>query len=75
MMTEAVEEGFQKAFLTLGIDISTPEGVIEAQKDFQHVRSWRRAKDTAVKQGIVYTTGVILTGIIGALYMKYGGGK
>jgi hypothetical protein len=75
LMSEAVEKGVQKAFLNIGVDITTPEAVIEAQKDFQHVRAWRRAKDTAMKQGIVYTTGVIITGIIGALYLKYGGGK
>jgi len=75
LVAEAVEEGVQKAFLSLGVDISTPAAIVEAQKDFQHVRSWRKAKETVAKQGLTTTVGIIITGLLAAAYVKYGGGK
>lgn len=72
---QAAEATLRRTLLNFGIDISNPMGIIEAQRDFAHLRGWRRAKDTVVKQGFVYTTTVVVGGILAALYMKYGPAK
>lgn len=52
MMKAAAAEGVREAFLTIGVDISTPQGVIQAQRDWDHLRGWRKASD-AFKKGLV----------------------
>ncbi|MBI1649893.1 hypothetical protein [Hyphomicrobium sulfonivorans] len=72
---QAAEAVVRRMLLNFGIDISSPIGIIEAQRDFAHLRGWRRARDTVVKQGFAYTTTVVIGGLLAALYMKYGPAK
>ena len=75
LIRKSVKDGVKDAFLMLGMDVSTPEGVLEAQRDMQHLRGWRRAKETVTKQGLIVACTTIFSGIVAALYLKYGGGK
>lgn len=57
----------------LGIDASDP---IAIQRDFQHLRSWRVASETAKAASLKAAIGALTTGFLGAAYMlfKSGGG-
>jgi hypothetical protein len=48
----AAEEALRKVFLTLGVDISDPDSVLQMQSDFKHVRRWREATDTVRDTGL-----------------------
>ena len=39
--TTAAERAVKSTLLSLGINVETPEAVVEAQLDFQHLRAWR----------------------------------
>jgi hypothetical protein len=53
---DAVERGIQKALrqigLVLGVDVSSPDGVLEAQRDWMHLRGWRRSTETIKSKGL-----------------------
>lgn len=50
----------------LGIDMDKPD---EVQRDFHHLRAWRDACDTARRTGIKTAVGILVTGILGALWL------
>lgn len=60
--SEAVEETLTK----LGIDHSEP---FEMQRDFQFVRDWRNASESAKAKAIVVAVGVLFSGVLGALWV------
>lgn len=41
-----VEEAVRQTLLKLGVDVSSPEAVLEAQRDFKHLRDWRKTVET-----------------------------
>lgn len=69
--SEVAQEVLQKFFLTLGLDISTPAGVIEMQKDFHHIRAARQAIDAArttmLNKVVNVLTGAVATAVIGGV--------
>lgn len=46
--TKAAEEAVRNVLLTLGIDTSRPESIVQAQADFHFLRGWREAKTKVV---------------------------
>jgi len=74
LIKDGVAEALQEAMLPLGLDISTPSGKLAAQRDFNHLRSWRQATETAKRQGLITAVGIIVAGILGSLLLRYGGG-
>ena len=49
--TTAAERAVKSTLLSLGINIETPEAVVEAQLDFQHLRAWRGVDRGSEAQG------------------------
>lgn len=68
---EAAEQAVKKTLLALGIDITKPEAILEAQKDMQHLRAWRTSVDTIKAKGIVTAITVLVTGILGVLWLGF----
>lgn len=73
MMEESSQKGVQDAFLLVGIDISTPAGVIQAQRDWDHLRGWRKASDHVKRQGVITAAGIIIAALLGMVYAKISG--
>lgn len=71
--SEAADRALSQLFLTLGIDTSSPEGILNAQRDFQHVRAWRTSIETVKRQGIMSAIGVITVGILALIWARVGG--
>ena len=67
----------EKIFLTVGIDISKPPNVIELQKDFAHLRSWRLLVEGARKKTLMTVIGTAAAGACVAIWAfisgKHGG--
>ena len=58
-----VKQGVEETFLTTGIDVSTPEAVIQVQRDFQYMRRLRRTAENVQK----WSTKVVVTTIVAAM--------
>lgn len=69
---DAAEKALGRLLLTLGIDTSSPEGILNAQRDFQHVRAWRHSFETVKRQGIISAIGVITVGVLALFWQKVG---
>jgi hypothetical protein len=54
----------------LGIDVQNP---FEMQRDFAHLRSWRLSVEAMRTKTILTAVGVVVTGIIGAVWMAIRG--
>lgn len=63
-----------RLLLTLGIDTTSPDGILAAQCDFQHVRAWRKSVETVKRQGIISAVGVITLGLLAIVWQRMGGG-
>ena len=61
-----VRETVEETLTSLGVDHDDP---IEMQKDFQHLRDWRQSVDAVRSKGIMTAFGVLIAGIIGALWV------
>jgi hypothetical protein len=66
---EAAREAVKELFLTMGLDASTPAGVVKIQQDFAHLRSWRESIDSVRGAALKTTVTVLVTGVLGLLAM------
>lgn len=65
-----VKASVEETLLTLGLDTGEP---LEVQRDFQHLRSWRQSTDTVKRQGLIAATGIIVTGLLGLVWVAVKG--
>jgi hypothetical protein len=68
---EAAREAVRETLTMLGIDASNPAAIIEAQKDFQFMRSLRMARNTVARQSLITAVGVLIAGLAGLIYMHF----
>jgi hypothetical protein len=59
-MAEVVAEAVKQTLIQLGIDSQNP---IEMQKDFQHLRQWRKAGEDLRSKSMLVLLGLVLTGL------------
>ncbi|MGX9443843.1 hypothetical protein ACWX0K_14875 [Nitrobacteraceae bacterium UC4446_H13] len=72
--TAAADAAVRKLFLTMGVDTSDDKAMLEMQRDFAHVRTWRKSVETVRRQTLLAAVGVIVSGILGAVYMAFSRG-
>ena len=72
MARTVAREVVHEMMLTMGVDASKPEGLIEMQKDFQSLREWRNSMDAVRRHGLLTAIGVIVVGILGLIWMSFG---
>lgn len=65
-LRDLVSSTVKDTLLSLGIDNGSP---IEMQKDFQHLREWREATDSAKKRGLFVVISILVTSMLGAIVM------
>jgi len=63
-VTDVVAEAVKQTLLQLGVDFSQP---IEMQRDFQHLRQWRRAGEELRSKGMLAILTIFLTGVVGLI--------
>ena len=72
MARTVAREVVHEMMLTMGVDASKPERLIEMQKDFQSLREWRNSMDAIRRHGLLTAIGVIVVGILGLIWMSFG---
>lgn len=70
---KAAEETVQKLFTALGVDVSTPAGIIEVQKDFAHIRKIRVTGLAILSKAVMTAIGIITTGFITTMWLTLKG--
>ncbi len=53
---------------SMGMDHEDP---LEMQRDFQHLRDWREASEAVKKKGMMTLVGILVVGILGALWIGF----
>lgn len=66
---EIVEKTIVQTFAKFGIDISTPEKVIQFQDDLRYVREWRTSMTEVRRAGLMAAAGTIVTGVIAVIVL------
>ena len=67
----AATKAIQALFLTLGVDTSEPKQILEMQRDFAYLRSWRQSIDLVRTRGLGTAVMVIVTGALGLLWLTF----
>lgn len=65
----AAKEAVNELLLALGVDASQPQSVLEMQRDFSYLRSWRQSIQLVRTRGLATAVAVIVTGSLGLLFM------
>ncbi len=66
VMQETVKQTVDETFLRMGLAADDP---IEAQRDFQHLRSWRKNTESLGMKAIVAAMGILISGGLAALWI------
>lgn len=61
MTSDEISEVVRTTLLQMGVDSGNP---IEAQKDFQHLRQWRRAGEELRSKSLVGLLALFITGLV-----------
>ncbi len=74
-MTEAelkkvVSEAVSDTLTRLGIEVDDP---LKVQRDLQFLRRWRESSETVTLKGLTTAFALIVTGVLGLVYMKLQG--
>jgi hypothetical protein len=69
--TTAAERAVKSMLLSLGINAETPEAIVEAQLDFQHLRAWRESTEAVKRKALLTAVTVVVTGALGYLVLAF----
>lgn len=64
-----IRDTVRQTLLELGLNIERPGDIIELQKDFQHLRNWRKSVETLGLRGVLFALGVFISGALGAFLL------
>ena len=72
---ESAKTALREMLVMMGVDANDPKALLEMQQDFAHLRMWRESVETIRTKGLMVATGIIVTGIAGAIWMAMRGGN
>jgi hypothetical protein len=70
---QAAEEALKKMLLALGINAYTPEAMQAFQKDMAFTRALRESSDAVKRKAMLTAVGVLITGVLGYLWLAFKG--
>lgn len=65
-MEDAMKVAMEETFLRMGLAADDP---LEAQRDFQHLRSWRKSTESLGAKALATAIGIMVTGGLAALWL------
>lgn len=63
-LQDTVRESVRQTLVQLGMDQQNP---LEMQRDFQHLRSWRKTNEAIRDKGLLALLGLFITGVVSLL--------
>lgn len=70
---ESAKAALREMLVMMGVDATDPKALLEMQQDFAHLRIWRESVEAVRTKGLIVATGIIVTGIIAAVWMAIRG--
>jgi hypothetical protein len=70
---ESAKAALRDMLTMMGVDATDPKALLEMQQDFAHLRLWRESVETMRTKGLMVATGIIVTGVIGAIWLAIKG--
>lgn len=70
---ESAKAALRDMLTMMGVDANDPKALIEMQADFAHLRTWRESVEAVRTKGILVATGIIVSGVIAAIWMAIRG--
>lgn len=67
----AAERAVQKMMLQMGMNVSSADDIIEAQRDNSYLRSLRIGSEKLRSHGMVVAVGAIITALMSLLYVGF----
>lgn len=68
-----VKEAVQQTFLTLGLDISEPEGMLQFQQDMHYLRSQRARRESLENKAWSHVLTMVLSAVAASVVMFFFG--
>jgi hypothetical protein len=69
----AAREAVGELLLALGVDSSQPHQVLEMQRDFAYVRSWRQSIELVRNKSLATAVLIVVTGFMGLIWLTLKG--
>lgn len=71
--SESAKAAVREVLITMGVDVTNPQALIELQRDFSHLRGWRNAVATLRVTSITAALGILVSGIAGGVWLAIKG--
>lgn len=68
---EAAKTAVRELLTAMGVNAHDPEALLEMQRDFAHVRNWRKSTDAIKGHGIKAAVTFVVTGALGYLVFLF----
>ena len=68
---ESARKAVRELLLAMGVDASDPKALIQMQKNMAHLNIWRESAETVRNHGLKVAIGIIVSGVLGAVYMLF----
>ena len=68
---EAAKTAIRDLLVAMGVDVQNPHSLIEMQKDFAHVRTWRESTEAIKSRSLAAAVTFIVTGAFGYLVFLF----
>ncbi len=65
-MADVISETVRQTLMQLGVDTNSP---IEMQRDFQHLREWRKVTGELKQKGLLALLGIFVSGAVAAFFI------
>jgi hypothetical protein len=69
LVQEIARRTVQETLLSMGINTSSPEAIMQMQRDLQHLRDWRNSVEAIKNKGLITLVGIVVTGVAAALWL------
>lgn len=63
---DLIAESVRQTLIQLGVESENP---LEMQRDFQHLRNWRKSGEEIKRKSLMVVIGTFLTGLIGLIWL------
>lgn len=68
---DLIAESVRQTLIQLGVESENP---LEMQKDFQHLRNWRRSGEEIKRKGLLVAVGTFVSGLAALIWLGIRGG-
>jgi hypothetical protein len=73
LASESAKAAVREMLLALGVNANDPEAILKMQQDFAYLRDVREAVGTIKARGLMVAVGIIVSGVMGAIWMAVRG--